>query len=200
MSKENFFLLSLCGTLYTEPIWLLPKYRNFYLPKLQAIIYCTSLQVDFLYSSSVVTVVPRQQVILDKTGCTPPTPTPTQPGSPFTAATCARLQKTAANTGIIFTCSVEDGCTGLTCHGLNHRMDLTIIPCNTPPAFNVMLFNSSNALIYNKNITNQTTIPVVEGIGWVQVKESQDGVKLKVCSASKSMHWKTELNAVRCTE
>ena len=86
MSKENFFLLSLCGTLYTEPIWLLPKYRNFYLPKLQAIIYCTSLQVDFLYSSSVVTVVPRQQVILDKTGCTPPTPTPTQPGSPFTAA------------------------------------------------------------------------------------------------------------------
>ena len=61
-------------------------------------------------------------------------------------------------------------------------MDLTIIPCASPPAFNVMLFNSSNALIYNKSITNQTTILVTAGVGInVQVKETQDGVRMKVC-------------------
>ena len=150
-------------------------------PPLSLSLSCT--QVDLIAGPTVIPIIRRQQVILDKSGCAPPTAPPTSPPrSPITTATCSRLEQISRTVNIL-ECSVKDGCAGLTCNDDNHRLDMTLLPCNSPPGLNVKVYNSSNVLIYNANITNDTTFNVDSQVRVrMQVLEVPGGIRVKVRS------------------
>ena len=120
-----------------------------------------------VYQNQVYPLVPRTQVILDKTKCTNkphPSPSstqtpPTNTSAPGSLATCNAIKRLVINTPIN-QCHTNPVCDTLDCTTMGYRSLYQILPCSNPPAVHVTLYNANNAVIFNRTITNSTSVPL----------------------------------------
>ena len=116
-----------------------------------------------VYQNQVYSLVPRTQVILDKTKCTTkPHPSPSLTQTPPTntsahdsLATCNAIKQLATQ---LNQCHTNSACDTLDCTTLGYRSLYQILPCSNPPAVHVTLYNTNNAVIFNRTITNSTSV------------------------------------------
>lgn len=131
-------------------------------------------------SNNTVVVIPRQQIILDKTSCAVATePTAPPSNSPITAETCATLEN-IAHTIQFLQCSVNDQCSGMVCNAFSHRSVIQLLPCHNPPGFSVRVYDPSESLLYNQTVTKDTTFTVDNVVLEVRVKQTKRGFTVKV--------------------
>ena len=117
-------------------------------------------------------IIPKTQIILDKSSCIDPnivsttmtvdaTPSPS-PMLAVSPETCQAIEdiRDTTNDGAFATCTVNNVCDTLTCVSLNeYTTSFQLLQCLRPPGIHFVMYDSNNK-IYDDIIRNTTQIPI----------------------------------------
>ena len=115
-----------------------------------------------------ISIIPYTEIPIDRCDCAnvvcptttypPSTQTPpTSTSAPVSLATCNAIKQLANK---LNQCHTNPACDTLDCSTLGYRSLYQILPCSNPPAVHVTLYNTNNAVIFNRTITNSTSVPL----------------------------------------
>ena len=117
-------------------------------------------------------LIPQTVIPIDRSQCnatvsTPPprpTPTPSPTGPSPHAQTCQALQNVATNA--IIPCHTSLSCSAIDCNatvanGQYYPSRVIILPCNNPPAVEVILWGPDGEVLQDEILTESRTQPVL---------------------------------------
>ena len=131
------------------------------------------LQATLITSGLSIPIIPYTEIPIDRCDCpnvvcpttsyslspsstqTPPTNT----SAPGSLATCNAIKRLITD-NLINKCHTNSACDTLDCTTLGYRSLYQILPCSNPPAVHVTLYNTNNTVIFNRTITNSTSVPL----------------------------------------
>ena len=122
-------------------------------------------------------IIPETQIILDKADCFNSTIVPTHSHSvtrtshtlfpsntpaSVSPETCESLKQLAQqapkNLG---NCKTNQACDTIDCTTLNnYREKFTIVPCDSPPAMHIVIYDPEGGVVYDQLVTNRTEVPL----------------------------------------
>ena len=150
--------------------------------------------MDLIFNNSAYRVVPRSQVILDKSKCNMVTPSPTLTTPtitpfitptpvPISSETCNKIRQIAASPTVRTSCTTNTRCDTVTCITLGYTSIIQILPCYNPPALYIVLKDQNQNVVVRKIVTNSTIIPIPRNVIQLNVtlkhKENRIGIEVK---------------------
>ena len=125
--------------------------------------------ISFFFSRFSIPIIPYTEIPINRSDCANvvcPTITyplssssnqtpPTNTSAPGFLATCNAIKQLATQ---LSTCHANPACDTLNCTTLGYRSIYQILPCSNPPAVHVTLYNPDKVVIFNRTITNSTTV------------------------------------------
>ncbi len=139
-------------------------------------------QVSATYLFQTIMILPRHTIILDRSSC------PEAPSSPTPPTThpeiCDSLSRISDSSSY---CLTDDSCTAIECDipPSGDHLEMTVLPCNNPPAIQVTVTELDGHVVYDNVVTNSALVPVpvLGNVAFylnITVRHSDESITVKV--------------------